>query len=255
MTNFFRTHVPWALLVAVTSFLPFASAQTITYTNAGVYTNVAPAGVNKVTVKLWGAGGGSGGFSFLQLVTGGGGAFSSVTLDARPGDTFVIVVGQGGAFSSASAGGVGSGNTQGGPPGFFGSYTNRGQGGQASSVFFMTNNLLVMKAVAGAGGGGAIGGSGGAGGQPGEIGPPAQGGQPGANGTGGSGGTPGGNYNPSAITTGLQNVGTKLVSQVDVRLQELEATEVTVWQVLGVAQLILLLVSLRSLASPTKAPL
>src|SRR5882672_12886346 len=107
MTNFFR--IRWALPIALTSLLPFAAAQTITYTNAGVYTNVAPAGVNKVTFKLWGAGGG-GGFSFLQLVTGGGGAFSSVTLDAQPGDTFVIVVGQRGAVSSASLGGVGSGN-------------------------------------------------------------------------------------------------------------------------------------------------
>ena len=82
MINFFRIPVRWVLAIAVTSLLPLATAQTVTYSTAGVYTNVAPAGVNKVTFKLWGAGGGSGGPSFLQLVTGGGGAFSSVTLDA-----------------------------------------------------------------------------------------------------------------------------------------------------------------------------
>src|SRR2546427_3570629 len=161
MTNFFRIPVRWVLPIAVTSLLPFAAAQTFTYTNAGVYTNVAPAGVNKVTFKLWGAGGGGGGFSFLGPTFGGGGAFSSVTLDAQPGDTFVIVVGQRGAANSASLGGAGSGNTEGGPPGFFNDFNNRAQGGQASSVFFMANNLLVMKAVAGAGGGGGTGAGGG----------------------------------------------------------------------------------------------
>src|SRR5438876_3568963 len=75
MTNFFRIPVRWVLPIAVTSLLPFAAAQTFTYTNAGVYTNVAPAGVNKVTFKLWGAGGGGGGFSFLGPTFGGGGAF------------------------------------------------------------------------------------------------------------------------------------------------------------------------------------
>ena len=142
MTNFSKIPLRWALPVAITSLLPIAAAQTITYMNAGVYTNVAPAGVNKVTFKLWGA---------------GGGAFSSITLDAQPGDAFVIVVGQRGAASSASLGGAGSGNTQGGAPGFSGTFTNRAQGGQASSVFFMTNDLLVMKAVAGAGAAGAPG--------------------------------------------------------------------------------------------------
>jgi len=93
MTNFFKIPLRWALPVAITSLLPIAAAQTITYMDAGVYTNVAPAGVNKVTFKLWRAGGGGGGFSFLGLVTGGGGAFSSITLDAQPGDAFVIVVG------------------------------------------------------------------------------------------------------------------------------------------------------------------
>ena len=115
MNNLAITRAFCALPLAMSLFLLNASAQTTTYSTAGVYTNVAPAGVGKVTFKLWGAGGGGGGFSFIGLVTGGGGAFSSVTLDAQPGDAFVIVVGQRGAFSSAALGGVGSGNTQGGP--------------------------------------------------------------------------------------------------------------------------------------------
>jgi len=207
MNNFFKIHVRWALAIPIASLLPFADAQTVTYTNAGVYTNVAPAGANKVTFKLWGAGGGGSfipGPSFPIIGNGGGGAFSSVTLDAQPGDTFVIVVGQRGAVSGASLGGAGSGNTEGGPPGTFnGSNTNRAQGGQASSVFFVTNNLLAMKAVAGGGGGAGIGAFGGGGGEPGQSHPPAIGGAPGQNGAGGIGQSSGGNYNSNAITTGI----------------------------------------------------
>jgi len=203
MNALFITRAVCALPLAMSLLLLNASAQNATYSTAGVYTNVAPAGVSKVTVKLWGAGGGGGGISFIGLVSGGGGAFSSVTLDAQPGDTFVVVVGQRGAFSSASLGGAGSGNTQGGPPGVFNGSTNRSQGGQASSVFFLTNNLLIIQGVAGAGGGAGNFGSGGAAGQFGQNTLGAIGGEPGANGSGGGFPSAGGDYNNSALTTGI----------------------------------------------------
>jgi hypothetical protein len=183
-----------------------ASAQTITYTNASTYTNVVPAGVKQATFKLWGAGGGGSlqpGPPFPIIAFGGGGAFSSVTLDVQSGDTFVIIVGQGGAINDASRGGAGSGNTAGGAPGIFNGSVGRSQGGQASSVFFLTNNLLMTKAIAGGGGGAGLGANGGAGGQPGQSQPPALGGLPGQNGNGGIGESPGGDYNSVAITAGI----------------------------------------------------
>src|SRR5262245_51593990 len=112
MNNFFVILARWLLALALTSILPFAGAQTITYTSAGVYTNVAPAGSKQVTIKLWGAGGGGSlipGPPVPIPAFGGGGAFSSVTLNTQPGDTFIIVVGQRGAVGSASLGGAGSG--------------------------------------------------------------------------------------------------------------------------------------------------
>ena len=205
MTNFFQIRTCWVLPAALAALLPFAGAQTNTYTTSGVYTNTAPAGVTSVTVKLWGAGGGGGAVTFQGAYIGGGGAFSSVTLPAQPGDAYVIVVGQRGAFSSASLGGVGSGNTQGGAPGNFeGSFTNRAQGGQASSVFLLTNNLLFVKAIAGGGGGAGFGGNGGAAGERGQGSFGAIPGEPGTNGLSGFGGTPfNSDYNTNAIATGL----------------------------------------------------
>lgn len=66
-------------------------------------------------VKLWGAGGANGADS-----SSGGGAFASTTLTVFPGETFVTVVGQRGAYSGTGLGGAGSGNTQGGAPGYLG---------------------------------------------------------------------------------------------------------------------------------------
>lgn len=180
-------------------------AVTFSYSSAGVYTNVVPAGVSKGIFKVWGAGGG-GDYVYPYSVTGGGGAYSSVTQAVQAGDTFVVVVGQRGATSTNDLGGSGSGNTTGGAPGYLGDYSNRAQGGQASSIFYLTNNLLIVKAVAGAGGGAGLGVNGGAAGSSGANGSVATGGHAGSNGSGGSGGgngSAGSAYDSLATTTGI----------------------------------------------------
>lgn len=179
------------------------------YTTAGIYTNSVPFPANLITVKLWGAGGGgSGGF----YGNGGGGAYVESSLPVTNGQQFVLVVGQGGAVSSASMGGVANSVSSGGAPGYLGDYNNRGQGGQASSLFYLTNGVFIMKAVAGAGGGSGLGFSanksdGGAGGNPGANGLPSGDSNFGAGGDNGLGGTGGGaagsNYASNATTTGI----------------------------------------------------
>src|SRR5437660_3744705 len=163
MNNSSRTRLAFVLPFAVNFLLANASAQTSTYSTAGVYTNVAPAGAALVQIKLWGAGGGNG-----ATASGGGGAFASSAFPVSAGDTFVTVVGQRGVTGGTSLGGAGSGNTQGGAPGFLGDYNGRGQGGQASSAFNLSNGVFILKALAGAGGGGggfSGNGAGGGGGQ------------------------------------------------------------------------------------------
>lgn len=63
------------------------------YTTPGEHSFVVPAGVNQISVKMWGAGGAGG----TQLVaTGGGGAFVSFTMTVSEGETYTIMVGEGG---------------------------------------------------------------------------------------------------------------------------------------------------------------
>lgn len=117
------------------------------YSSNGTYLVTVPPFVNRMLVKLWGAGGGS-----ANSTDGGGGAFSQVTLSVNPGETFVVVVGQagdkgGGAGSNDGSGGAGM--TANGDPTTFG-----GTGGQASSLFKLSGPAYIMKAVAGGGGGG-----------------------------------------------------------------------------------------------------
>ena len=122
---------------------------TNSYVRSGTYTITIPAHVTRMTVKLWGAGGGdvySGRDLFSQ---GGSGAFSQVSLNVNSEDSYVLVVGQ----SGNDGGGAGSNDGAGGSGSAYGSITT-GAGGQASSLFFQAGPNYVMKAVAGGGGGG-----------------------------------------------------------------------------------------------------
>lgn len=127
---------------------PGHGSQTFTYSSAGLQTFTVPACVTSLNVKIWGAGGGGGGFDipFLNLVggNGGSGAYMSGTLTVTAGSTLYIVVGQGGGTNAASAyGGGGAGGNNGAT----------GSGGGRSAVEITSG---VDAATAGGGGGGGI---------------------------------------------------------------------------------------------------
>ena len=117
------------------------------YVTNGTYTITVPSAATQMVVKLWGAGGGP-----STDTDGGGGAFSQVTLNVTPGNTYVVVVGQNGGYGGGAGANDGSGGV---------GTSGAGNGGQASSLFQYTGSAYIMNAVAGGGGGG--GGAGGSG--------------------------------------------------------------------------------------------
>jgi len=193
------------LIVSSSALAQEFPMQTNFYTTAMVANVTAPAGAAQMVFKLWGAGGGGGNAGIIQSGTGGGGAFVQTTVNVTPGQTYTIVVGQGGGYESvvttpSSGGGAGSGDAAGGSgvgSTTFG--TLSGAGGQGSSVFYFNGTNYIMEAVAGGGGGGSLG-LGGAGGNPGESGQP--GGQGGSYGRG----VFGGSYATNATTTGISEL-------------------------------------------------
>jgi hypothetical protein len=145
--------------IAATSLqlAPYVVLSSTNYSTNGLYLIVVPPSVSSMVVKLWGAAGGAGDYN---NVAGGGGAFSQVTLNVTPGQTFWIQVGQGGsAFNGSgtySAGGGGEAYDANGGYGYnYSASEGGGGGGQASSLFYLnlSTGLLVTKAVAGGGGG------------------------------------------------------------------------------------------------------
>jgi len=152
---------------------------------------VVPPGCSEVTVKVWGAGGGSGGQPGADRVEenadGGAGGYVRATLAVTPGEALTIAVGGGGSrgiHASPSPGGWPGGGSGNGS----GNWAGGGGGGGFSGVFrgaVAPENALV---VAGAGGGGISAngrdGAGGAGG--GLVGNPGGRRWPGQEGGGGS---------------------------------------------------------------------
>ena len=84
---------------------PYSSAQ-LEYTKAGTYTWTVPDGVNQIKITTVGAGGGAGGFQFLnnagiygtRIYDGGGGGavVENVTINVVSGTNIKIIVGKGG---------------------------------------------------------------------------------------------------------------------------------------------------------------
>ncbi len=155
-----------------------------TFSSAGSSNYVVPAGVNYVTIKVWGAGGsggnGSGGTG--RGGAGGGGGYAKAVIAVTPGETLTIDVGSAGADrgTSSSAG---------------------GNGGGYSAV--LRSGTFLVQAGGGGGGGGSRGsnsGDGGAGG--------AGGGATAANGVVGEGGSAGGfGYGGSTTLSGTPSDG------------------------------------------------
>ena len=142
-----------------------------TYTGADV-TWTVPDGVDEVTFKLWGAGGGSGGVHPTNSegigFNGGAGGYSEGTLSVTQGQQLIIVAGQGGDDASSSYqigeyhslyayGGGGTGGTNIGYSDHNTGEHQQGGGGGLSGVFIDSvsqNNSLL---IAGGGGGGGSG--------------------------------------------------------------------------------------------------
>ena len=114
---------------------------------------IVPAGVTAIKVKAWGAGGG-GGYTGYNVAAGAGG-FTVDQLITLPGETYVIVTGEGGwatrhvnQTARATFGFGGSGNSLGS-----GATSETGSGGGLSAVFFSTLSQGNARVVAGGGGG------------------------------------------------------------------------------------------------------
>ena len=114
----------------------------------------APSGFSSVTVRLWGAGGGSRGSNI-----GGGGGFVKGTLSVTAGNDYDVIVGQGGGINGAADAYGGGG--RGGP--------NAATGGGRTAIRTDGGNADLVTAGSG-GGSGTTGNGGGGGGTTGKVG-------------------------------------------------------------------------------------
>lgn len=143
------------LLTPVSGFTQtFTNVATFAYTGAN-QTFVVPYGVRTIKARCWGAGGGSGTANGTPA-GGGAGGYSYADISVVPGQTLLIVAGQGGAAHSGgpyTLATYGHATTPTGRPG--GAGASCGVGGGLSGIFlnntFTQANALL---IAGAGGGG-----------------------------------------------------------------------------------------------------
>ena len=138
--------------------LPESSSQTFNYTGAQQAFTV-PSGVVTITIKVWGAQGGSGGYrSSSYCSTGGKGGYSTGSLSVTAGSTvYVYVGGEGEGYASCSTRIESSsccldGGWNGGGDGYT-RYSGCGGGG-ASDVRYGGTSISDRKIIAGGGGGG-----------------------------------------------------------------------------------------------------
>lgn len=121
----------------------------------GTYTLTASVAV-KVSLKAWGAGGGSSNAFYGKWPTGGGGGFAGGSFTFAANQSYTLVVGSGGAQGTTSGPAVG-GIGFGGSGGFGGGYAHGGAGGGLTGLFFGTS-VTQANAMLIAGGGGGSGG-------------------------------------------------------------------------------------------------
>lgn len=108
--------------------------------------------IDRLTVKCWGAGGGSGAVinDGENLSNGGGGAFAQITFNAYAGDTVELFIGGGGMAATGEYGG--RGGYGGGGDGGNGVKGGGGGGGGGSS-YIKVNGRIILVAAGGGGGG------------------------------------------------------------------------------------------------------
>jgi len=136
-----------------------SGSQTFSYTGAQ-QTFTVPSGVSTITIKVWGAQGGSGGYysNSSYCSTGGKGGYATGNLSVTAGNTvYVYVGGQGESFESCNTYmknlPVNEGGWNGGGDSYGGTWPGTGGGG-ASDVRYGGTSISNRKIVAGGGGGG-----------------------------------------------------------------------------------------------------
>ena len=134
-----------------------SDSQTFSYTGAE-QTLTVPSGVSTITIKVWGAQGGSGGYwsSTTYCSTGGKGGYSTGNLSVTAGSTvYVYVGGQGQSYASCQTRMNGASYAGGWNGGGTGQYRLSGcGGGGASDVRYGGTSTSDRKIIAGGGGGG-----------------------------------------------------------------------------------------------------
>lgn len=141
--------------------VPQSIGNRLVYSTPGSFSWVCPAGVTKVSVRLWGGGGGGGGTATTAASaasSGGGAGYTEKVIDVVPGTSYLIVVGAGGTA------GIGGGSpTAGGNGGASSFNTSPAADGGTGGV--AANGAIQSAAgVGGAGAGGDLNVTGGGGG-------------------------------------------------------------------------------------------
>ncbi len=135
--------------------LTVVHAQQVNFDFTGFdQTYTVPAGVNSITIKMWGAGGGGGDNN--NTGPGGGGAYVNGSICVTPGEPLTIVVGARGRQGGTNA----MSQTYGG--GGFGRDYSRdgGSGGGRSAILRSTTQIAIAGGGGGGGGSGSNGGDG-----------------------------------------------------------------------------------------------
>ena len=148
------------ILSAAANLLTPVSGYTQTFTNVATFaytganqTFVVPSGIRKIRARCWGAGGGSGAANGTPA-GGGAGGYSYADIAVTPGQTLLIVSGQGGPALSGGPYNTaiyGHAATPTGRPG--GAGASCGNGGGLSGIF-LNNTLTQANALLVSGGGG-----------------------------------------------------------------------------------------------------
>lgn len=112
---------------------------------------IVPEGVTRLSVKMWGAGGGNG--AWPSNNTAGAGGFTSGIIQVTPGEQLFIIVGGGGQGTTGSSGDGGLGGWGGGGFGTKGDASGGGGGGY-TGIFSGAIHQQTAIMIAGGGGGG-----------------------------------------------------------------------------------------------------
>ncbi len=125
------------------------------FTSSGTFT--VPSGINRIYVRLWGAGGGGGGAAIDSGYAnsgagGGGGGYTEGWLSVSPQQTLTVTVGTGGAAGANSTTGVG-GNGGNGSSASVGSYSAPGGSGGTGAAYTTVSGTVPGGAGGSAGNG------------------------------------------------------------------------------------------------------